>query len=298
MNRKKNNFPSLEKKRARLAWILVAPTFLYLIAILIVPLGWSLNLSFTDKLVGGPIHYIGLDNYIKLLTDSAFLGALKNTLVFTVLAIFGKVVFGVALAMILNMNFKGRNLVRALLIIPWTLPNIVSILNWKWMFDDVGGVLNQILKMLGLIETNVVWIGTPVLAMLVIIVVNVWRGTPFIGISVLSKLQTISPDYYEAACIDGASAFQKFRYITIPAISDVLTVSALVSTIWTINEFELVWILTGGGPSRATELLSIFSYKTVVSSREIGLSAAVPFILMPVLIFLISRISKLRNETL
>lgn len=289
---------SLQQKRVRLAWLLVAPTFIYLLAILIVPLIWSFNLSFTDKEVGGPINYIGLENYISLLKDSAFLNSLKNTAVFTVSAITCKVIFGVIMALILNMKFRGRNLIRALLIIPWTLPNIVSVLNWKWMFDDVAGVLNQILKLFGFIDKNVLWFGDPALAMLVIVIVNVWRGTPFIGISVLSKLQTISLDYYEAACIDGANAFQKFRYITLPAIMDVLTVSTLVSTIWTINEFELVWIITGGGPARATELLSIFSYKMVASSRQIGMAAAVPIILMPLLILLINRVSKLKGETL
>ena len=286
----------LKRSERRLAWILVLPAFLYLFLVLAFPLGWSFTLSFTDKVVGAAANYVGLDNYRYLLSNPDFLKSLKNTVVFTAGAMAAKVVFGVILALLMNMNFRGRTLVRALLIIPWTLPNIVSVLNWKWIFTTNGGAINTLLKALGLIEKNIVWTATPALAMFVVIFVNVWRGSPFIGISVLSKLQTIDNSYYEAAEIDGANAVQRFAYVTLPAIGETLKVATMVSTIWTINEFELVWILTGGGPSWSTQLLSIFSYKTVLTYRKIGLASAVSVVLMPVLLLLISRISKLRDS--
>ena len=289
----------LKRSEQRLAWILVLPAFLYLFLVLAFPLGWSITLSFTDKVVGAAADYLGLDNYKDLLSNPDFLKALKNTFVFTAGAMAAKVFFGVILALLMNMNFRGRTLVRALLIIPWTLPNIVSVLNWKWIFTTNGGAINTLLKAMGLIEKNIVWTATPALAMFVVIFVNVWRGSPFIGISVLSKLQTIDQSYYEAAEIDGANAMQRFMYVTFPAIAETLKVATMVSTIWTINEFELVWILTGGGPSWSTQLLSIFSYKTVLTYRKIGLASAVSVVLMPVLLLLISRISRLRdNESL
>ena len=153
------------------------------------------------------------------------------------------------MALSLNQKFKGRNIARALLMIPWTLPNIVVVYNWRWIFNSTGGIANYILKSLHITNTDIIWFGSAGLAMTTIIVANVWRGTPFFGVSILAKLQTIPKDYYEAAEIDGAGLWQKFRHITLPEVKDVTILSALMSTIWTINEFETVWLLTGGGPN-------------------------------------------------
>ncbi len=287
---------NLEKAERKLAWILVLPAFLYLFLVLAFPLLWSINLSFTDKVIGATPNYVGLGNYIYLLTNADFLSALKNTLVFTVCAMSLKVVLGVILALLMNIRLRLRSVIRALLLIPWALPNIVAVLNWKWIFTTNGGAINTLLKYLGIIDKNIVWVGTPLLAMAVVIFVHVWRGAPFIGISVLSSLQTIDDSYYEAAEIDGASVMQRFWHVTLPSIANTLKVSAMVSTIWTINEFELVWVLTGGGPSWATQLISVFSYKTVLTYRRIGLAAAVPVVIMPILVVLVIQIARLRNR--
>ncbi len=196
------------------------------------------------------------------------------------------------MALILNVNFKGRNITRALLLIPWTLPNVVAVLNWRWIFSDIGGVANQLLRIIGVTDQNIVWFGDATLAFVCIVIVNVWRGTPFFGISILAQLQTIPVDYYEAASIDGASKWKQFIHITLPEIKNVIYLSALMSTIWTLNEFESVWLLTGGGPNRATEVVNIYSYKTAMSSMQLGKGVTVSVLLMPVLLILIGFISR------
>lgn len=275
------------------AFLICTPMFLYIGIMLVYPVLWGISLSFTNKTIGGHATFTGLDNYIKLLQDSQFLKSLLNTFTYTTFSILGKLLFGIIMALTLNIDMRGRNLVRALLIIPWTLPNIVAVLNWRWIFADTGGIANHILKLLGVINEDLIWLGDAKLAMLAVIIVNVWRGTPFFGLSILAKLQTIPTDLYEAAEIDGSSIFQKFKYITLPAILDVMLLTSLVSSIWTINEFESVWLLTGGGPSGATELISIYSYRTAMTSMLLGRGVAISVMVMPVLILLIYFVSKM-----
>ena len=196
------------------------------------------------------------------------------------------------MALALNQKFKGRNLVRALLMIPWTLPNIVVVYNWRWIFNPSGGIANHILKSLHLIDKDLVWFGTAGLALFTVVVANVWRGTPFFGVSILAKLQTIPEDYYEAAELDGAGIMQKFRYITFPEVKDVTLLSMLMSTIWTINEFETIWLMTGGGPNGATEVMNVYSYKTAMRSMMLGRGIAVSVLAMPVLMILIGILTR------
>lgn len=285
-----------ERRESRLAIALAAPAAILLFGVMVVPLGWGISMSFTDKIIGKDANFIGLGNYIYLLTNPEFYNALFNTLVFTVLSISSKVVLGITMAMLLNMKFKGRNLTRAVLIIPWTLPNIVAVLNWKWIFAGPGGILNYALRSVGLIEQNIAWTGTATFAMMTVIIANVWRGTPFFGLTLLSKLQSIPQDMYEAVDIDGGNAFHKFWYITLPSLKDTLLLTTLVSTIWTLNEFDTVWLMTGGGPLNKTELLSIFSYKTSILKMQLGRAIGVSVLLMPFLILLISKITKLTER--
>lgn len=284
------------RQESRLALLLVIPVVAYMLVVMLLPLAWGLWISFTDKRIGAEANFTGLQNYIDLLQKKDFWVSLGNTLVYTAGAIAGKVFFGVIMALLLNMEFRGRNLVRALLLIPWTLPNIIAVLNWKWIYADTGGVLNSLLRMLGFIDKDILWFGSGGLAMFAVIVANVWRGTPFFGISILSKLQTIPSDLYEAADIDGASSIQRFFHITLPQIKDIVLLSTLVSTIWTVNEFESVWLMTGGGPLNKTELISVFSYKTAMQSMQLGKAIAISVLMMPLLIILIGRITKLSES--
>ncbi len=286
------NMSIQQKSDTKFAYLISAPMIIYICTILVVPVIWGVSLSFTNKAIGGSAKFIGLENYIALLTNKDFLKSLLNTIVYTIFSISGKVLFGVIMALALNIDFRGKNIVRAFLIIPWTLPNIVSVLNWRWIFTDTGGVANFLLKSMGIIEQDLIWFGSASLSMIVVIIVNIWRGTPFFGLSILARLQTIPKDYYEAAEVDGATVMQKFIHITLPSIADAILITALVSTIWTLNEFESVWLLTGGGPNGATELSSIFSYKTAMTSMRLGRGIAVSVLMMPFLIVLIHFVSK------
>lgn len=290
--RKKPEKQIILAKDTKFAYAVNLPLIIYLICVLAGPIIWGVSLSFTNKTIGGGADFIGLQNYAKLLMDKEYLRSVLNTLGFTFLSIIGKMIFGILMALALNMEFKGRNIVRALLLIPWTLPNIVAVLNWRWIFSPTGGIANHMLKMMHLIDKDLVWFGSASLAMLTIIVANVWRGTPFFGISILAKLQTIPKDYYEAAAIDGANIFQRFWYVTFPQIKDVILLSTLMSTIWTLNEFESVWLLTGGGPNGSTQVMNVFSYKTAMTSMQLGKGIAVSVLAMPILIILINSLSK------
>ncbi len=280
------------KKNTRFAYAVDSPLVIYLAAVLIYPLLWGLYISFTSKTIGGPANFTGLKNYQKLLGDPEYRRSIMNTVVFTALSIAFKIFFGMLMALALNQKFKGRNLVRALLMIPWTLPNIVVVYNWRWIFNPSGGIANHILKSLHLIDKDLVWFGTAGLALFTVVVANVWRGTPFFGVSILAKLQTIPEDYYEAAELDGAGIMQKFRYITFPEVKDVTLLSMLMSTIWTINEFETIWLMTGGGPNGATEVMNVYSYKTAMRSMMLGRGIAVSVLAMPVLMILIGILTR------
>ena len=286
MNRNRENGEN------RFAYLVNAPMIIYLACFLAFPMVWGLYMSFTNKTIGNPASFVGFKNYIRLLGDAEYRRSILNTVFFTAVSILVKTVLGMLMALSLNQKFKGRNIARALLMIPWTLPNIVVVYNWRWIFNSTGGIANYILKSLHITNTDIIWFGSDGLAMTTIIVANVWRGTPFFGVSILAKLQTIPKDYYEAAEIDGAGLWQKFRHITLPEVKDVTILSALMSTIWTINEFETVWLLTGGGPNGTTEVMNVYSYKTAMRSMMLGRGIAVAVLAMPVLMILISILTR------
>ena len=281
-----------ENGENRFAYIVNAPMIIYLACFLAFPMIWGLYMSFTNKTIGNPASFVGLKNYIRLLGDPEYRRSILNTVFFTAISIAVKTVLGMLMALSLNQKFKGRNVARALLMIPWTLPNIVVVYNWRWIFNSTGGIANHILKSLHITNSDIIWFGSAGLAMTTIIVANVWRGTPFFGVSILAKLQTIPKDYYEAAEIDGAGLWKKFRYITLPEVKDVTILSALMSTIWTINEFETVWLLTGGGPNGTTAVMNVYSYKTAMRSMMLGRGIAVAVLAMLILMILISILTR------
>lgn len=276
-----------QQSDARFAWVLSTPLIVYLGIFLLAPIIWGIYMSLTNKMIGNQETFIGLTNYINLLQDKEYQNAMSRTVVYTAAAIIGKIIFGTILAMALNVQFKGNGIARALLLIPWSLPNVVVALNWRWIFADQGGIMNYLLRSFGLIQKNLLWLGNPMLAMVAIVVADVWRGTPFFGISILAKLQTIPNDLYEAAEIDGANVFQRFFYITLPSIADVIGLTTLVSTIWTINQFETVRIMTNGGPSGATELMNVYSFRTALTNLQLGKGIAISVMCIPVFLVLI-----------
>lgn len=290
------NFDKL--KRLCFPYLLIAPITLYIVIVLLLPFFYGVGISFTDKSIGRQGNFAGLKNYVELLSDPVFRGSIKNTFVYTVLSVALKVLLGISMALILNSNIKGKNIARGLMLLPWTVPTVVSIFTWKWMYSDVGGVLNTVLMKTGLISTKVAWLSTPVMAMFSLIVVNVWRGTPFIGISVLSGLQTIPSDLYEAATIDGAGVISKLFYITLPSIRDVIWLATLVTTIWTFNDFEIIWLLTRGGPVNSTQVISTYSYFIGIMKMDLSKAIAASVLFMPLMILLVNGVTTrtLREE--
>ncbi len=285
-------------RRKLFPWLLNAPMIFYLSTVLLFALIWGIYLSFTDKMIGSAPRWIGLENYTALLCSPQYRASVWVTVKFAVCAIAGKVFFGMIQALVLNEPFPGRNLVRALLLIPWSIPMIVAALNWRWIFAGAGGAANHILSSLGIIDRNLNWLGVPGLAFFCIVITDVWRGTPFFGTSILARLQTIPNVYYEAARIDGANVFQQFFYITLPNVKNTVLVTTLVSTIWTLNAFGFIWNLTGGGPNHSTELMNVYSYLTAMSNRMLGRGLAVSIFALPVLLILIQVVSRENLKTI
>lgn len=289
----KHNTKGIRQKEKRLAFILIAPAVLYLILVMGLPLLWAVYTSLTDKVIGASeVNFIGLANYIDIIKDPVFQKALLNTFIFAFFAVLGKVVFGVIMSLTMNQPLRGRGGIRVAMILPWTIPTIVSVFAWQWIYSDVGGALNRILMVLHITDHQIGWLSTTNMAMFSVILVNVWRGTPFIAISVLAGLQNISPDLYEAASLDGANVIQRFLYVTLPSVKNVIILAAFVTTIWTLNDFEIVWLMTRGGPSHATELVSTYSYIQGFMNSDIARSIAASLILVPILVILVHYVTK------
>lgn len=276
----------------KLAYALMSPVLIYLLAVMVIPFGWALYLSFTNKVVGSSATFIGFGNYIELVKDSIFWKAVWNTAVFTLVAVIGKTVFGMIMALVLNEKIVFRNVFRVLLFLPWTIPTIVSVFTWQWIYSDVGGVLNYLLLKAHLIAQPVGWLASPDLAMFSVIMVNVWRGIPFMGIAILAGLQTLSKEMYEAAMLDGAGAIKRFFYMTLPSVKEVTVLAAVMTTIWTLNDFEIIWLLTRGGPSNGTQVLSTLSYTIGFLNMSLGKAIAIAIMTMPPLIMLINFVTK------
>jgi len=280
------------KSGSWLAYLLMSPVLIYLLAVMAIPFGWAVYLSLTNKVVGVPETFVGLRNYAELLADSVFWKAVWNTLVFTLVAVILKAVFGMIMALVLNENIVARNFFRVMLFLPWTIPTIVSVFTWQWIYSDVGGVLNALLLKAGLIDSPVGWLATPDLAMFSVILVNVWRGIPFMGIAILAGLQTVSKEMYEAAMLDGAGAIKRFFYMTLPSVKEVTILSSVITTIWTLNDFEIIWLLTRGGPDNGTQVLSTLSYTVGFLNMSLGKAIAISVITLPPLIMLINYVTK------
>jgi multiple sugar transport system permease protein len=239
-------------------------------------------LSVTDTRVGVPGHFVGAQNFINVWHDGIFRVAVWNTCVYTAVATIVKLALGLWLAVLLNHHFRGKAFTRAFILLPFIIPTVLSTFAWKWMFDPTFSVLNWLLYHLGLIKGRINWLGDPDLAMISIIIVNVWRGVPFYAISLLAGLQTISPELGEAAAIDGARPWQRFWYITWPLLLPVTMVVVLFSVIQTFADFQIVYVMTGGGPANATHLFATYAYQIGIGTGLLSEGAAISLAMFPV----------------
>ncbi len=270
-----------------LAAALLAPTAILLGLFIAYPFAEGVWLSVIDARVGVPGHFVGLANFVALWNDSIFRVAVWNTFVYTAVATVFKLGLGLWLALLINRNFRGKAFTRAFILLPFIIPTVLSTFAWKWMFDPTFSVINWTLFHLGVIHARINWLGDPGLALFSVIIVNVWRGVPFFAISLLAGLQTINPELQEAAAIDGARAWQRFRHVTWPLLLPVTMVVMLFSIIQTFADFQLVYVLTGGGPANATQLFATYAYQIGVGTGLLSQGAAISLAMFPFLLIVV-----------
>ena len=268
----------------RMAYLFVTPIVLLVLSLVAYPFTYAIYLSMTFKLVGLPPVFVGFENYIRLTWDGFFQRAVVNSFIFTFGSVGFKLVLGVVMALVLMSNIRWRSFWTGVLLIPWVAPTVVSALNFLWIFDGSLGVLNYVLvRVLHVLPQGVGWLSEPGLAMASVVAVNIWRGFPFFGISFLAGMKAIPAELYEAAEVDGASVVQRFRHITLPGIRNIMIIVVLLSTIWTFNDFQIIYILTKGGPGGTTMVMPVLTYETAFGAQRLGEAIAVALYLLPAL---------------
>lgn len=263
---------------------LIVPALVLIVGLVAYPFGMAIYFSLSDYWVGSPGEFIGLKNFADVLRWDVFQGAVYNSFVFTAIAVVFKAVLGVWLAMLLFRPFKFKRLIRGAVLLPWVIPTALSTLAWWWMFDSLYSVVNWTAIRLGIMQApGPNWLGMPAWAMTAVIVVNVWRGLPFFAIIVLAGLVSIPREYYEAAEVDGASSWGRFCHVTLPLLKPVLAVVILFSTIFTFSDFNIVQVLTRGGPVNTTHLFATLAYQQGLMGGNLGQGAAISLFLFPLL---------------
>lgn len=265
----------LTLRQVRLAWILVLPTLLVVALVAGYPLAQVFYWSFfkADIAFVEPPEFVGLENYLLLFQDPDFRQALWNTLKFTVVSVSLETVLGLAIALIIHSNFRGRGLVRTAILIPWAIPTVVSAKMWQWMLNDVYGVINVLGVKLGLLSQKVAFLARPELLLPTIIAVDVWKTTPFMALLLLAGLQLIPEELYEAASIDGASRWQQFWSITLPLLTPALVVALIFRTLDALRVFDVVFVMSGVNP--ATRTLAVYNRQTLVDFQDLGYGSAI-----------------------
>ena len=275
----------LDRKDALLGVMLIAPTVLIFCAVIVYPLVSALYLSlfriFTPTLQGS---FVGLDNYAELAASPEFWRSLLNTMIWTVLTLALQIGFGIAAALMLNQAMIFRSLARSLILFPYFVSTVVAVLVWRWLFNDLYGILNHAAMWAGILSMPLDWLGAMPNAMVSIVLVGAWKYFPFVVIAVLARLQSIPEPLYEAARIDGAGAWGRFTDVTLPQLREVLLVVVLLRAIWDFKEFDLIYLLTGGGPIIATQTLSLMVYKEAFGMNEMGRASAVAVAMMLVML--------------
>ena len=267
-----------------LGLLFMLPAAVLLLLFLTYPLGLGVWLGFTDAQVGRTGQWIGLDNYEYVIGDGVFQLSVWNTFLYTLIASTIKFGLGLWLALLLNEHLPFKAFVRAIVLLPFIVPTVLSAIAFWWIYDAQFSVISWALTKLGLIDRYIDFLGDPILARGSVIAANVWRGVPFIAICLLAGLQTISPSLYEAAAIDGAKAWQKFWYVTLPMLSPIIAVVMTFSVLFTFTDFQLIWVLTRGGPINATHLMATLSFQRAIPGGALGEGAAIATAMIPFLL--------------
>jgi multiple sugar transport system permease protein len=274
----------LQNSRNGLGIAFMLPAAVLLILFLTYPLGLGVWLGFTDAKIGRPGQFVGLENFIFLYGDPVTRQALFNTLLYTFVASIFKFLLGLWLALLLNKAMPFKTFTRAVVLLPWIVPTALSAIAFWWLYDAQFSVLSWILMKMGVIDRYIDFLGDPWNARMATIAANVWRGIPFVAISLLAGLQTISPSLYEAAAIDGATPLQRFRFVTLPLLTPIIAVVMTFSVLFTFTDFQLIYVLTRGGPLNATHLMATLSFQRAIPGGAMGEGAALATAMVPFLL--------------
>src|SRR3954454_18959039 len=274
----------LQNNRNALGLLFMLPAAILLLLFLTYPLGLGFWLGFTDAKVGRTGEWIGLENYAFLGGDAVTRLALFNTLFYTFVASVIKFGLGLWLALLLNRNIRFKTFFRTVILLPYIVPTALSAIAFWWIYDAQFSVISWVLTRMGVIHTYIDFLGNPWNARLSTIAANVWRGIPFVAITLLAGLQTISPSLYEAAAIDGASGWQRFRHITLPLLTPIIAVVMTFSVLFTFTDFQLIYVLTRGGPLNATHLMATLAFQRAISGGALAEGAAIATLMVPFLL--------------
>ncbi|MDI4664891.1 sugar ABC transporter permease [Xanthobacter autotrophicus] len=264
--------------------LFMLPAAVFLLFFLTYPLGLGVWLGFTDTRIGRPGEFIGIENYQSLWGDSLFWLVVFNTILYTTVASVLKFGLGLWLALLLNENMPFKAFFRAIVLLPWVVPTVLSAIAFWWIFDSQYSIISWALIKMGLISTPINFLGDVANARASVIAANVWRGIPFVAISLLAGLQTISPSLHEAATLDGATNWQRFRYITLPMLSPIIAVVMTFSVLFTFTDFQLIYVLTRGGPLNSTHLMATLSFQRAIPGGSLGEGAAIAVAMIPFLL--------------
>ncbi len=232
----------------------------------------------------GEMRFIGLQNYVNMISDPVFHIALRNTAMWTIGVVFFQYVIGLGVALLLNEPIPFRGFFRGLVLVPWVVPSVVAALDWRWIYVPDYGILNYILRTIGLISDPIQWLSDRHTAMIAVIIVGVWKSVPFMAVVLLAGLQSIPKELYDAAEVDGASTLQRFWFITMPNLRYLSAIVTMLAIIWTFNDFDIVYVMTKGGPSNATHLLSTYAYLSAFTYSDLGYAAAISVFMLSILL--------------
>lgn len=274
----------LSESRNGLGVMFMLPAAVFLLFFLTYPLGLGVWLGFTDTRIGRPGEFIGLENYQWLADDPVFWLTVFNTLFYTVFASIAKFALGLWLALLLNRHLPFKNFFRAIILLPWVVPTVLSAMAFWWIFDSQFSIISWVLMQLGIISQPINFLGDPWNARWSVIAANIWRGIPFVAISLLAGLQTIPQSLNEAAAIDGATPWQRFTKVTLPLLTPIIAVVMTFSVLFTFTDFQLIYVLTRGGPVNATHLMATLSFQRAIPGGQLGEGAAIAVAMIPFLL--------------
>jgi trehalose/maltose transport system permease protein len=289
----------LIKEQTRLAWILLAPSLLVVALVAFVPLAQTFAQTFTNARLASarPVSFVGLDNYINLAQDADFLHSIWVTIQFTVITVAVEFVLGLGIAMVVNSNFKGRGFMRAAMLVPWAIITVVSAQMWKWMYNDIYGVVNDLLvDKLHILSRNIAWVSDPGTSIPAIAAIDIWKTTPFVALLLLAGLQVIPGDIYEAARVDGANAVQQFIRLTLPLLRPAIVVTMIFRTLDSLRVFDVFYVMFGSRPDTMT--MAIYAQQEIVTFSLMGYGSTVAIAIFAVIaIFVIAYVTLLKVET-